>query len=52
MLTYLLGPENIEKWWSSPNKAFDGKTAKEYFETDPYEVYTYLLRFTESGGSY
>jgi len=29
MLTYLLGPENIEKWWSSPNMAFDGKTAKE-----------------------
>jgi len=52
MLTYLLGVENIEKWWSSPNMAFDGKTAKEYFETDPYEVYYYLLRFTESGGSY
>jgi hypothetical protein len=39
----MLGKDNIEKWWQSPNRAFDMKTAQEQFDIDPEVVYNYLM---------
>ena len=43
ILHAMLGPNQIEGWWNSPNKAFDMKPAKEMFEEDAERVYRYLL---------
>jgi hypothetical protein len=43
MLQALLGREDlVERWWSSPNRGFDGKTPDEVWETRPMEVFSYL----------
>jgi hypothetical protein len=39
----MVGPNLVEKWWQSPNKAFDMKTAEEQFDIDPKVVYNYLM---------
>ena len=43
ILHAVVGPNAIEGWWNSPNKAFDMKPPKEMFEEDPKRVYRYLL---------
>lgn len=43
ILEAVVGPNAMDWWWSSPNKAFDMKPAKEMFEEDPKRVYSYLL---------
>ena len=43
ILEAIVGPNAIEGWWNSPNKAFDMRPAKEMFEEDPKRVYRYLL---------
>jgi hypothetical protein len=43
ILHAMLGPNKIEGWWNSPNKAFDMKPAKEMFEEDAERVYRYLI---------
>jgi hypothetical protein len=39
----MVGPNLVNKWWQSPNKAFDMKTAQEQFDIDPEVVYNYLM---------
>lgn len=39
----LVGKENVNMWWSSPNKAFDNSTPAEVFSEDPKSVYEYLI---------
>jgi hypothetical protein len=43
LLQAMVGPNLVEKWWQSPNKAFGMKTAKEQFDIDPKVVYNYLM---------
>ena len=43
LLEAMVGPNLVEKWWQSPNKAFDMKTAEEQFDIDPKVVYNYLM---------
>jgi hypothetical protein len=43
LLQAMVGPNLVEKWWQSRNKAFDMKTAKEQFDIDPQVVYNYLM---------
>lgn len=50
LLSALVGPEQVEKWWDSRNMAFDEKTPREIFDKDPQEVYNYLMRFADGGG--
>ena len=40
----LVGGELADKWWSSPNKAFDMQTPAAAWLQDYYKVYTYLMR--------
>jgi hypothetical protein len=39
----LVGKENMNKWWTSPNKSFDNRTPAEMFSEDPRSVYEYLM---------
>jgi len=42
ILTSLIGESLIEKWWDSPNKAFQMMTPKEQWNIDQKIVMSYL----------
>lgn len=45
MLLGLVGSQElVEKWWTSPNKAF-GRTPEEEWVSDPKSVYDYIGSF-------
>ena len=46
----LLGKTAAESWWTSANLAFKGYTPREHFETNPEQVYSYLM--SHADGSY
>lgn len=49
MLMTLLGSEAlVEKWWISPNLAFDSKTPNEVFDTNLDTVTRYIIEHTNS----
>lgn len=52
VLMALVGSEELcEKWWLSPNKAFDNKTPQQVLETSEfYKVKHYLMWHAYSGG--
>ena len=41
----LVGKEMAPKWWDSNNKAFDMETPKVRFESNPEQVYNYLMDY-------
>lgn len=41
-------PELIERWWSSPNKAFDMRTPLQMLEEDSLRVVKYLWNQLDS----
>jgi hypothetical protein len=43
LIEAMVGKDLVDKWWSSPNKAFDGSTPAEVFSEDPRSVYEYLM---------
>lgn len=43
----IVGKKLAEKWWNSPNKAFEGELPLNQFAKDPKSVYEYLLRHSE-----
>lgn len=46
MLESMIGKDNIDIWWNSPNKAFDMKMPIDVYKETPDVVINYLLRFT------
>jgi hypothetical protein len=46
----LLGKQAAESWWTSANLAFKGYTPREQFDTNPEQVYSYLM--SHADGSY
>lgn len=48
LLEALVGPALVEKWWDSPNKAFDGRKPR---DTEISLVHSYLLS-NAYGGEY
>jgi hypothetical protein len=46
----LLGKQAAESWWTSANLAFKGYTPQEQFDTNPEQVYSYLM--SHADGSY
>jgi len=46
----LVGPDMIESWWNSPNKAFDGRTPEEQYTLGSDQVVYYLMHHAFSGG--
>ena len=53
ILLQLLGSrELVERWWATPNKAFDWDIPDDIFHSDRHgEVVKYILQFAESSGS-
>ena len=47
LLLALVGPNLLEKWWLSPNLAFNSHTPEEIFKQDPDVIYNYLMRMAE-----
>lgn len=45
----LVGGNLVDKWWSSPNKAFDMKTPEVMWIEDYTKVYNYLMCCAEGG---
>lgn len=43
----MLGNELAEKWWSNPNRKFNGITPNQQWENDPDSVYSYLMSSAE-----
>ena len=43
MILSMVGKDYANTWWNSPNKAFQGKTPNEVFDTDPEQVYDYII---------
>jgi hypothetical protein len=43
MLNAMLGPHLSKDWWNSKNKAFNNLTPNEKWDSDPVQVYRYLL---------
>ena len=43
MILSMVGKDYTNIWWNSPNKAFQGKTPNEMFDTDPEQVYDYII---------
>jgi hypothetical protein len=46
----LVGVKHAPIWWNSSNLAFDYVTPAMAFETDPTQVYNYLIKY--AGGDY
>lgn len=49
LLTAMLGSKLVDAWWSSPNKAFDGKTPHDVWTTDYAKVYSYVMHNADGG---
>lgn len=43
MIAALVGKENVDKWWGSPNRAFGDKTPFVQYELDCNVVRDYLI---------
>lgn len=43
MVRALVGVDNVDKWWSSPNKAFKNQTPFLQYELDSAVVRDYLI---------
>jgi hypothetical protein len=43
LLEAMVGPNLVDPWWQSKNRAFDMKTPKEQFDINPEVVYSYLM---------
>ena len=44
LITAMVGKDNTELWWNTPNKAFGGMTAEELYKVSPNIVYDYLMK--------
>lgn len=44
LLALVGDPKLVEAWWTSSNRAFDGKTPDEVFACDPQAVCDYILQ--------
>jgi hypothetical protein len=45
MVGAMVGPNLAAKWWTRPNRAFDGKMPAEMWREDWQRVYDYLINY-------
>ena len=50
LLEAMVGENLVAHWWQSPNQAFDLNTPESVFDTNPDQVYNYLMQ--HAGGDY
>ena len=46
----LVGPNQVESWWASPNRAFDDRTPEAQWQSGSDAVVNYLMHHAFSGG--
>lgn len=46
LLSVLGSKDLVNKWWQSPNKAFNNKTPEQQYQEDQEEVITYITSHT------
>jgi hypothetical protein len=50
LVTSMVGPNQVESWWISPNRAFDGRTPEAQWATGSDAVVNYLMHHAFAGG--
>jgi hypothetical protein len=50
LVASMVGPNQVESWWSSPNQAFDGRTPETQWTAGSDAVVNYLMHHAFSGG--
>jgi hypothetical protein len=50
LVTSMVGPNLAESWWTSPNKAFDGRTPETQWANGSDQVVFYLMSHAFQGG--
>lgn len=50
LLALVGSQELVEQWWTSPNRAFDGRTPMDVLDIDHRDVVEYLL--SQTNGDY
>jgi hypothetical protein len=50
LVASMVGPKQVESWWASPNRAFDGRTPEAQWAAGSDAVVNYLMHHAFSGG--
>jgi hypothetical protein len=50
LVASLVGPNQVEVWWASPNRAFDDRTPEAQWAQGSDRVVNYLMHHAFSGG--
>jgi hypothetical protein len=50
LVASMVGPNQVESWWSSPNQAFDDRTPEQQWATGSDQVVFYLMAHAFQGG--
>ena len=46
----MVGPNQVESWWTSPNRAFDDRTPEAQWQSGSDRVVNYLMHHAYAGG--
>jgi hypothetical protein len=50
LVASMVGPNQVESWWASPNRAFDDRTPEAQWATGSDAVVNYLMHHAFVGG--
>ena len=50
LVASMVGPNLVESWWTSPNRAFDDRTPEAQWQLGSDAVVNYLMHHAFSGG--
>ena len=50
LVASMVGPNLVESWWASPNRAFDDRTPEAQWQSGSDRVVNYLMHHAFSGG--
>jgi hypothetical protein len=50
LVASMVGPNQVESWWTSPNQAFDDRTPEAQWQSGSDAVVNYLMHHAFSGG--
>jgi hypothetical protein len=50
LVASMVGPNLVESWWASPNRAFDDRTPEAQWQSGSDAVVNYLMHHAFSGG--
>ena len=50
LVASMVGPNQVESWWTSPNRAFGNRTPEAQWQSGSDAVVNYLMHHAFSGG--